>query len=380
MTTVVHTITGLSTGGAEMMLFKLLRAMDRERFRPIVVSLIDKGTLGSRIEALGVPVHALGASTGMSVLAAVRALGRIVSSHSPGLVQAWMYHANLLSSLAVIASGSRVPVIWNIRASLDGFANEKRSTSVAIRAGAWLSRLPRGIVYNATSSARQHEAFGYLPKRTEVIPNGFDCAEFRPDPRAGDALRAELGLAPGDVLVGCLGRYHPMKDHANLLAAAAQAVRRDRRLHFVLAGTGVDRSNPGLAVPIAHHALGAHVHCLGERSDVPALTAGLDIACSASAWGEGFPNVIGEAMASGVPCVVTDTGDSARIVAHCGKVVPVRQPVALAEAILALASMDASRRAALGLAARSRIVEDFSIEAVARHYENYYRRFVRPVR
>lgn len=376
MPTVLHAITGLSTGGAEMMLLKLVRAMDRERFSPIVVSLIDKGTLGERIEALGVRVFALGMERRVSVLAGLRALGRIVDETRPDLVQSWMYHANLFASGAVIASRTRAPVLWNIRASLDGFANEKRSTAAAIRVGAWVSRLPRGIVYNSRASAHQHEAMGYLASRTEVIPNGFDCDEFHPDHEAGSTLRAELGLTNGDILVGCVGRYHPMKDHAGFLAAAAEAVRMDHRLHFVMAGAGVDRANPDLALAIARFGLDARVHRLGERRDVPRLTAGLDIACSSSAWGEGFPNVIGEAMACGVPCAVTDTGDSASIVGDCGEVVPVRNPSALARAILALAAMDPSRRAALGSAARARIVANFSIDAVARRYETYYRRFI----
>lgn len=377
MSTVLHVITGLSTGGAEMMLRKLVGAMDRERFRPAVVSLMDKGTLGERIEALDVPVHALGVRRDLSALAVVRALGRLVDEVKPDLVQSWMYHANLFASLAVMTSRTRVPVLWNIRASLDGLANEKRSTSVVIRIGAWASRAPSGIVYNASVSARQHEALGYLASRTEVIPNGFDCDEFCPDHRAGPALRAELGLAGGDVLVGCVARYHPMKDHANLLAAAAQAARIDARLHFVLIGSGVEPANAELAAAIARHDLGTRVHCLGERRDIPMLTAGLDIACSASAWGEGFPNVVGEAMACGVPCVVTDTGDSASIVGEIGEVVAVRDPSALARAILELAGMDPARRAALGVAARARIVTEFSLEAVARRYEAYYRRFLR---
>ncbi|MCZ2095658.1 MAG: glycosyltransferase [Anaerolineae bacterium] len=377
MSTVLHVITGLSTGGAEMMLRKLVGAMDRQRFRPVVVSLMDKGTLGERIEALDVPVHALGARRDLSALAVVRALGRLVDEVKPDLVQSWMYHANLFASLAVMTSRTRVPVLWNIRASLDGLANEKRSTSVVIRVGAWASRAPSGIVYNASVSARQHEALGYLASRTEVIPNGFDCVEFRPDRRAGPVLRDELGLAGGDVLVGCVARYHPMKDHANLLAAAAQAARIDARLHFVLIGSGVEPANAELASAIARHGLGTRVHCLGERRDIPMLTAGLDIACSASAWGEGFPNIVGEAMACGVPCVVTDTGDSASIVGEIGEVVAVRDSSALARAILRLAGMDPARRAALGAAARARIVTEFSLEAVARRYEAYYRRFLR---
>ena len=167
-----------------------------------------------------------------------------------------------------------------------------------------------------------------------------------------------------------------MKDQSGFLAAAAEAVGVDCRLHFVMVGAGVDDANSDLASAMARFGLGACVHLLGERRDIPRLTAGLDIACSSSAWGEGFPNVIGEAMECGVPCAVTDTGDSATIVGDCGEVVPVRDPSAMARAMLTLVAMDPSRRAALGSAARARIVENFSIDAVARRYETYYRRFI----
>ncbi|MGA8054264.1 MAG: glycosyltransferase, partial [Burkholderiales bacterium] len=129
MSTVVHAITGLGTGGAEMMLYKLVRSIDQEQFRTVVVSLIDKGKIGNRIEALGVSVHALGLSRGTSPIRALWVFARLISELRPALVQGWMYHANLASSMATAISRTRPPVVWNVRASLDGLDREKRSTA-----------------------------------------------------------------------------------------------------------------------------------------------------------------------------------------------------------------------------------------------------------
>jgi len=374
VTRVLYVVTGLSTGGAEMMLFKLIRAMDRARFLPVVVSLIDKGTLGERIEALGVPVHALGMSRSVASVSRLRLLARLIIEIRPDIVQGWMYHANLVASAAAALARSPASVLWGVRASLDGHENERRSTAAVIRIGAWVSRITNGIVYNSRTSACQHELLGYARTRTHVIPNGFDCAEFHPDETAGPALRAELGIGPETLLVGCLGRFHPVKDHETFMDAAGRALQKDRRLHFVLAGGGVDSANMALAKAIERHGLSGHVHLLGERRDVPAVTAALDVACSSSAWGESFPNVLGEAMACAVPCVTTDVGESAEIVGACGMTVPPRDPNALATAIVALAALDPVERARLGLMARDRIAQDYSIQAIADRYEQYYRR------
>lgn len=367
-------VTGLSTGGAEMMLFKLIRAMDRGRFPPAVVSLIDKGALGERIEALGVPVHTLGMSRSIASMARLRVLSRLITEARPDIVQGWMYHANLVASLAAAMARGPASVLWGVRASLDGHENERRSTAAVIRIGAWASRFTNGIVYNSRTSARQHEGLGYVRTRSQVIPNGFDCAEFHPDESAGPALRAELRIGSETLLVGCLGRFHPVKDHATFMDAAGRALQKDRRLHFVLAGSGVDAANMALATAIARHGLSGHVHLLGERRDVPAVTAALDVACSSSAWGESFPNVLGEAMACAVPCVTTNVGESAEIVGTCGIAVPPRDPNALASAIVELAALDPVERIRLGLLARGRIEQDYSIQAIADRYEQYYRR------
>ncbi len=349
-----------------MMLYKLLSGMDRERFSPSVISLQDKGTIGSLIEQLGVPVHALEMRRGIPTPRVVLSLFYLLRRLDPHVIQGWMYHGNLAASLGALAC--RRPICWNIRQSLYSLTYEKRATALVIRIGALLSGMTSCIVYNAHESLRHHEGVGYHG-RSVVIPNGFDTERFRPD--ADPSVRAELGIPAGSPLIGLVARYHPMKDHENFLRAAALLYNQNPHVHFLLAGKGVDGDNTDLSAMIRNLNLCGHVHLLGERTDVPRITAALDMA-TLSSYAEAFPNVVGEAMVSGVPCVVTDVGDSAWIVGGTGRVVPPRDSGALADAWLDLIEMGNEGRRELGRRARQRICENFSLDEVVRQYENLY--------
>jgi glycosyltransferase involved in cell wall biosynthesis len=368
---VMHVITGLSTGGAETMLLKLLSAASGS-MEHVVVSLGEEGTIGPRIAALGVPVHCLGLRRNapnpfraLSVLPLARRIG-------PQLIQGWMYHGNLMASMAALALRHKPPVLWNIRQTVYDLRRERWLTAKFIRLGARLSSRPAAIIYNSQTSATQHESLGYGAEKRVIIPNGFDCQLLRPDEAARKAVRTELGIADNTVLVGLVARYHPMKDHVGFLQAAAMIARSYPQTRFVLAGAGVSSTQPELVKAIQQNELWDCVMLLGERSDIPRLNNAFDIGCSASAWGEGFSNSIGEAMACGVPCAVTDVGDSAYIVADTGLVSPPRAPEALAKAIAGLIEIGRSGRQQLGTKARQRIETEFSLPAIVRRYEGLY--------
>lgn len=350
------------------MLLKLCSKLDRRRFAPSVISLSDKGVIGPRIEALGIPVYTLKMRPSRPSLTGLLRLRKLVLTLRPNLFQGWMYHGNLAASLAA-GSGS---VVWGIRQSLYGLDKERVLTRWVIRLGAVMSRYPRAIVYNSRTSAHQHEVFGFDSSRTCIIPNGFDTEAFRPDENARISIRQELGLSNNEVLIGLIGRYHPMKDHRNFLNAAALLGKEFPDTHFLLAGCEVNTGNPALSAMIEEFGLSNRVLLLGERRDIPQLNAALDIASSASAWGEGFANVIGEAMSCGVPCVVTDVGDSAWIVGDTGRVVARRDPVALATAWKSLIMLGRDERHVLGIRARQRVIEKFSLESVVKQYEDLY--------
>jgi glycosyltransferase involved in cell wall biosynthesis len=180
-----------------------------------------------------------------------------------------------------------------------------------------------------------------------------------------------MGVAQDAILVGLVARYHPMKDHAGFLRAAAQVLATEPSVRFALIGRGT-QAQPELLRLISELGIQDRILLLGERTDTPRLTAALDIACSASAWGEACSLAIGEAMASGIPCVVTEVGDNALLVGDTGVSVPPRQPEALAQAIRQLISSGPARRQQLGQSARRRIQDHFSLASVVSRYEDVF--------
>jgi glycosyltransferase involved in cell wall biosynthesis len=369
---VLHIITGLQVAGAETMLVKLLSATDRARFEPMVISLTDRGRLGPRIEAIGIPLEVLGMRRGFAGPLAILRLATLIRRFGPDIVQTWMYHADLLGTLAAQLAG-RPPVVWNIRQSnLDPIGNKRRTRLVA-RACALLSgKGPRRILCVSKRARDIHAALGYREDLITVIPNGFDTEHFRPSADDRVSLRRELGLPDTVLLVGLVGRFDPQKDHANFLDAAAISREKVPKARYVLCGKGITEDNPKLAAWIAERRLVDHCYLLGLRNDMARICAALDVAVSSSAFGEGFPNAIGEAMSSGVPCVATDLGDTGMVIGATGRVVAPRDSVALAEAITGLLTLPAAERSALGAAARQRICENFSLPAVADRYQSLY--------
>jgi glycosyltransferase involved in cell wall biosynthesis len=370
---VLHIITGLDdTGGAEMMLYKILSGMNREDSPPIVLSMESTcGPICKRIEALGVPVYSLEMRRGAPTPIAFWHLIRLVRRLQPALIQGWMYHANLLALLVKPFLSRPTPVLWNIRQSLYDLKHEKKMTAWVIRICAMLSRMPARILYNSEVGAIHHEAVGYASSKRLIILNGFAVEIFSPSEEARAQVRQELGLSPTAILIGLVGRYDPIKNHKNFILAADHLSNSYPDVHFLLVGNNVDDKNKILIDLINNKKLNNNFHLLGEREDINTLTAALDISTCCS-HGEGFPNVVGEAMSCEVPCVVTDVGDSAAVVGETGIVVPPRDSLALANGWKELLDMGVEKRKHLGKSARERIISNYSIEKIASQYEALY--------
>ncbi len=371
---VLHVTTGLSIGGAEMMLLKVTSQSDRSRFLHSVVSLGAEGSLAPRFRDAGMEVHSLNISATRPRLAALRSR---IRTFDPALIQGWMYHGNVAATLGRALARSRAALAWNIRQTLYDLRREKRLTAGVIRTGALLSRLPDAIVYNSSTSAMQHEKLGYDARRHKLIPNGFDCTAFAPDAQARARVRSQLRFRESDVVVGLVSRFHPMKDHMTFVAAAAQIATIYPQARFLLVGRGLRAPETGILAALENAGLGKRTTVEDERDDMVDVYNALDIACSSSAWGEGFSNAIGEAMACGVPCVVTDVGDSAAIVAQTGIVVAARDTARLAAAVGELVAVGPEGRRARGAAARLRIEEHYALAAVVAQYESLYESLTR---
>ncbi|MGE8657807.1 MAG: glycosyltransferase family 4 protein [Achromobacter sp.] len=372
---VLHVITGLGQGGAESVLWRLATFPGQD-VEHIVVSLTDEGLYGERLRAAGVAVHALGMPRGRITLGGFMALRRLIAGARPDAVQTWMYHADLIGGLAARLAGVRA-IAWGIRNSGAHLERSSRSARMVLRACALLSGvLPGAIVCAAQNAAERHAAKGYRRDRMVVIANGYDLSRYAPDAPARARVRAQWGLAGDAPVIGCVARWDPLKDHANLLRAVAALVRdgRDAGLRCVLVGRGMTADNPELMALVDKLDLRDRLVLAGPSDDVPGVMNGLDLHVLSSC-AEGFPNVVAEAMACGVYCVVTDVGDAAYIVGDAGVVVPPEQPEALARGIeTALRDVASRGQGRAGEAGRARVLANFDLARMVQHYTAVWRR------
>jgi glycosyltransferase involved in cell wall biosynthesis len=371
MIKITHLITGLQTGGAERMLARLATHMDRDRFSNTVISMTATDVVGASLREGGVSTLSLNMRRGIADPIGLARLLALLRRDPPTILQTWLYHADLMGTIA--GQLTHVPhIVWNIRCS-DMNRHSYRWLSRHLPGVlAHLSDRPERIIVNSQSGQAVHEQYGYHPKSWELIPNGFDVERFRPDPEAHGRLCQELGLDADSVLIGLPARLDPMKDHMTFLAAAADLAAKESKVHFLLIGRGLTPEHPHIVSRVVACDLSSRMHLLGERADMDRLLPGLDVVTLCSAFGEGFPNVLGEGMACGVPCVSTDVGDAAAVVGDTGLIVSSRDPTALAVAWRAMIAMGPEKRAELGAAARRRIVENFSLSVIVRRYEELY--------
>jgi glycosyltransferase involved in cell wall biosynthesis len=363
---ILHVTSGLGLGGAETMLYRLVRSLHQnEDQEHSIITLTDNCSFD--LSSIKVSVDVVDLRRSVSGLWKVR---EIIKVRKPDLIQAWMYHGNFVSSLVAPLG---IPVIWGIHHSLHDLENEKPSTRAIIKAGAFLGRRKntKSIVFVSEKSKTHHCQYGYPSDKSIVIPNGFDCFVFSPDEDSRHSLRQELGFTDDHILVGNFGRYHPVKDHELLLRAFAKASMAVPMARMVLAGTEMTEKNVSLTNLIHGLGLGGRVLLLGQRNDMPRLYNALDI-YALSSRSEAFPNVLGEASACGVPSISTDVGDTARIIGDTGRVVPPCNVDALAEAMSHMLLLDSDARRFLGALARKHVVDRFGLPVVACRYAKLY--------
>lgn len=373
---VCHLISSLDVGGAEVSLLRLLSRMNGRRFENRVVSLIPAGSVGERIRDLGVTVDSLEMRRGRPSAGVLLRLVRMLRHERPDVLQTWLYHADLLGLLAA-SLAARPPVVWNIRSWKRTSSRHRRLSRLVIRMCARLSAWPRAVVVNSEAGRSFHAAIGYHPRQWVVIPNGVDVEEFRPDPASRAGVRRELGLPSDALLVTMVARFHPVKDHRTFLQAAGILSRENAEARFLLAGEEITEGNEVLARLVQQEGLAGRVQLLGRRDDVPRLWAASDFAVLSSV-SEGFPNVVAEAMACAVPCVVTDVGDARRIVGETGLVVPPGSPEALAAAMREMSARGATRLRELGGLARERISREYGLSRMVGAYEELYEQLAGP--
>ena len=365
---VLHVITGLSVGGAEMALYRLIHEFRHSDYIHTVIALTPGGGMYSRFIQSGIRLIVL--DIRRSPVSHMLRLYRLIRTLRPDIVQTWLYHADFLGGIAARMAGIR-NVIWGIRTT-DVNGGCSRATSVVRRVCASLSRwVPHTIVCVAEAARLSHSLVGYDTRRMVVVANGFDLTKLTASKGQRSQLRAECGFRTNDIVLGTLGRFNLDKDHANFVQAAGQLARQHERLRFLMVGKNLDADNDDLMGWIRDTGHTDRFVLLGERVDVSVCLAAMDIFCLSSRT-EAFPNVVGEAMAMGLPCVATDVGDVAVLMADTGVIVPKADPSALAGGVAGLVALGPHHWEPMGRKARARIHATFTMDCVRKNFESIY--------
>lgn len=367
---VLHVITGLNVGGAELMLSRFLTWTTAPDMDHRVVSLTCLGSIGGQLRARGVSVDVLGISGGLSALVGFRNLIKLIRRERSQVIQTWMYHADALGGGAGFLTGT--PVVWGIHNSTLSPDVTPWFARALVRLLAGLSHvIPKKIVSCSEKAREVHVRKGYEETKMVLIPNGFDTNVFKPNREIQETLRRSLGLPDDAILVGHVARFHSQKDHENFVRAAGGVAAKNKNVWFALFGGGTD--NPLLKEWVRTYGVAGRCFFMGLKPDMENYYPALDVLVSSSRYGEAFPLVVGEAMATEIPCVVTDVGDSARLVGDTGDVVPPGDPARLAEALEKVCREDATGRKERGARARKRVLEFFGARLFVERYESLYR-------
>jgi len=362
--TVVHLITTLTQGGAERVLSQVVpRPGEHPAERHVVVPLVSGGMFADELTDAGVEVRGLGMRPGRDLVRGTLRLARVLRELRPDLVVSWMYHACLLDLLArpfAGAAGRRARMVWFLQGSLDAPDALSSHARLTVRVLARSSRYPDAVAINSVAGRAQHEAVGFRPRHWVHLPNGCDTERFAPDAASRVDTRDRLGFAEDELVLLFLGRNHPEKGLDLLVDAIPLLDPLGPPTAFVLVGTGTDEVV--VAGPPS-----CRVIALGERRDAPELLRASDALVLPSRT-EGTPNAVIEAMATGIPCVVTDVGDCSDVVGTTGVVVATASVPDLLAGIESVRSMDADDRRRRGAAARDRAVARFALTDARARY------------
>ncbi len=361
----LHVIPSLERGGAETALVAHLLQGAPHTSRDHVLCLLKRGALAADLDARGIIVHEAG--TGVWPLLPL-ATARCFNSLRPSLIVAWMYHAIGIATMGrQLARMREVPLAWCIRHGLSSLSTEKWTTRLTINGCAILSGNAAQILYNSKRAKSEHERIGYLEERSEVIPNGIDCQRFSPRDTGALALRRKLQVPPTARIIGTVGRHHPVKDHGSFLQAASRVLDSHPESHFVMVGRGLVPGGPVESL-FGDQKLRSRTHLLGETDEVPEVLAGLDVFVLSS-LSEGFPNVLGEAMASGVPCVSTDAGDAAMMLGGRDWIAKPGDAHQLGELVRRMLSLAPAQVEPIRGRNRERVLALYSLENVNRRFD-----------
>lgn len=353
-----------------MMLKQLVTRMEPRMFQPMIICMGQRGQVGKELASEGYRVIQIGLNASLPSPIKLAILIRRLRKYQPDILQTWMYHANILGSICKpLFENCRL--VWALHASDIEIVGTKWSTRFIAQIGSVLSHYSPDSIVSVSRSGREiHRKLGYDTSLFEIIPNGFNTEGFKPDDSEAERLRGELNLPLNAPVVGHVGRFDPHKDHQTFVRAMGDVIDTVPEVRVLMFGEGVNWENKQLSDWIKQTGHENHFRLLGHRIDVPRLMNLFDLGVSSSRT-EAFPLVVGEMMACGVPCVITDVGDSRWLVGETGQIVPPENPTELTKSVKTLLK-DASLRNQLGKKARDRIKVEFSISRTVKKYSELY--------
>ncbi|WLP95225.1 glycosyltransferase [Psychrobacter sp. M13] len=369
---IVHIITGLNNGGAEGVLYRLVTHDHANEH--IVISLMGKGKYGSLLKEHSIETYYLELSRGKLSLSPLILLKKIIKNEKPDVVQTWMSHADLIGGLVSKLSGHK-NIVWNIRHSNLTFrASNIKTNAVVMTCMAVSKIIPKKIICCSEKTYKDYGGHGYPKSKMTVISNGYDFEKFNTDIESRNKIRKELNIADDTNLLGMVARYDPNKNHQGLLRALKLVKDHNSNFQTILVGRDLNNNNENIKSLIKNLELEDHIILLDQRSDIPSIMNALDVNILSSISGEGFPNVLAEAMACGTLCVATDIGDSKVIIDNYGWIVEANDDKLLADAILK--ALELKKTPAqwnkMKVLARKHITDNFSISLMIERYNKVW--------
>lgn len=369
---VVHIIIGLNVGGAELMLKRLIEAHNTNNtVKHFVISLTNMGTVGRQLMDTGIAVHSLGITNIINVPIAFFKLRSLLVKIKPDIVQTWMYHADFFGGIVAKSIGYD-NILWNVRSTNIDKGGSKITVVIRKFCSILSNYIPRKIICAAEASRIEHQKVGYAKDKMIVIPNGFEHQTAVNRYFSKIDFRENIGLQKDHVVVLSVGRFNEVKDHKTFIKAANLVAELIPNVKFLMIGRGVTKENQKLMRMLKEAKNPEIFVLLGERDDVIDFMLASDVFCMHSKT-EGFPNVLGEAMLCGLPCISTDVGDAKYLLNDSSWIVQPSNPDELARKLYQLLSLPVSERVVLGNIGAKRIRVEFSMNKTSNAYLQLYK-------